>query len=99
MIELTPPLQHSALGRSVAAHSQQKRDLGKLIDGDLDRAAHNVLKSHAGSAFLRRWLVEHRNQSIERPPHSAREQLLLAADVVVDARLGNSRSERDLIEG
>ena len=51
----------------------------------------------ANAAFLRRRLVENSEQRIERPPNSAVEQLFLAADVVVDARLCDSRGARDLI--
>ncbi len=86
------------LDRRVAAHAQQQRDLGQLIDGDFDRAMHDVLQARRSASALGGPLVEHREQRVERAPDSARQQLFLAANVIVDAGLGDAGRARDVVE-
>src|SRR5271155_1268082 len=59
---------------------------------------HDVPETSRGRAPLRGPLVEHREQRVERAPDAARQQLFLAANMIVDAGLGDPGRPRDVVE-
>src|SRR5208337_1650424 len=98
MVERAPALHDPPLDRSVAAYAQQQRHFGQLLYRDFDRAMHDVSEARRRAAPLRGPLVKHREQRVKRAANAPRQQLFLAANVIVDAGLGDSRSARDIIK-
>src|SRR5271154_124317 len=59
---------------------------------------YDVPETRLGAAPLGGPFIEPREQRVERAPDAARQQLLLAANVIIDAGLGDTRRPGDVVE-
>ena len=89
-VERPSSSQGPPLDIGVAPHPQQQRHVRQFGGEDLHLAPDDVTQAVQRPALLRRRLLQDPEQAVQRTLQRSAEKLLLAADVVVERRLGDA---------